>query len=483
MRFQLCTLAIGLFAAASAQASPWAEVGDNALRADVAVLAASGVVNGITTQWALPWDGLLGGLGEAQLSAQTPSVRAAASRVLARGKAEIALGFSASLTLGAATTPSIVYGFDSMGRGDGQAQLSLAYASGGTSARLSVGAFTADFTGRSVKFMPDGSYIAQKVGDTLVYAGYLSHWWGPGWTSALALSNNARPMPQIGIQRVSSEASSWPILNLLGPWRAEFFIGLLNDPRIDRNTIYDAVHFTFNPLPGLEIGIARTEQICGENHPCVPLRDTLHLDNSPTNVNYTNNEGQIDLRWSHTLLGVPAEFYMSLMNEDSSPFTHSGTVHLFGVTAFVPLNYGTPLRLTVEYTDSLATNDIFSFGNVMYGFSYNNGGYPDGMRYRGRTIGFSLDSDSRLLSLQGAWSDEGGRFYEVYFHNAHISHPRNLLGNVVTTAPVVISMAEARVAFPFADIRLDLAARFQDDQPRPAAGFAASFEATIRVAL
>ena len=42
------------------------------------------------------------------------------------------------------------------------------------------------------------------------------------------------------------------------------------------------------------------------------------------------------------------------------------------------------------------------------------------MRYRGRTIGFSLDDDSRLVSLQGSWSDSGGRFYELSFHHADV---------------------------------------------------------------
>jgi hypothetical protein len=483
MRFHLHTLAIGLLASTSAWASPWAEVGDNALRADVAVLASSGVVDNVTSQWALPWGGVLSELSDTSLSVQSATVRAAAARVRTRGLAETVSGFSGSLTLGAATSPSVVYGFNGLGRGAGQAQLSLAYASGGTAMRLSVGAFTTDFTGRTVKFMPDGSFIAQKIGDTLVYAGYLSHWWGPGWISALALSNNARPMPQIGIQRISSEASGWPVLDWLGPWRAEFFIGLMDDPRIDRNTVYNALHFAFNPLPGLEIGLARTEQLCGKGHPCVPLRDTLHFTNDPTNINYTNAQGQIDIKWSHAFLGVPAQFYMSVMNEDSSPITHSGTTHLFGVTAFAPMPKGSPLRLTVEYSDSVPTEDIFSFGKVLHGFSYNNGGYLDGMRYRGRTMGFSLDSDSRLLSLQAGWSDPAGRFYELSVHNAHVSNPNNGLGNTVTSAPVRINMAEARVGLPWHSMKLDLALRLQDDQPRPRSGLEAGFDIALRAPL
>ena len=42
-----------------ASASPWAEVGDNQLRADVDVLQAAGVVEVITIAWPLPWQSLL----------------------------------------------------------------------------------------------------------------------------------------------------------------------------------------------------------------------------------------------------------------------------------------------------------------------------------------------------------------------------------------------------------------------------------------
>jgi hypothetical protein len=124
----------------------------------------------------------------------------------------------------------------------------------------------------------------------------------------------------------------------------------------------------------------------------------------------------------------------------------------------------------------------------MHGFAYNNGTYLDGMRYRGRSLGFSLDSDSRLLSLQGSWTDSGGRFYELSLHHAVVSNP-NIQGsvpqayNAVTAAPFIANIGEARVSLPLSGMKLDLAARLQDDVPRPDKGFTAGFEAALRVAL
>lgn len=473
--------------AVPAAASPWAEAGDNQLRSDIEYLAATGTVDDLSTHWPLPWNSLVETLHNEDLAAMPGSVRDAARRVKGLAKALNRPGVSGMLMVDATNQPATVYGFDGMGRGDGAAQLSLSYSSENYSARVSLGMFSPSLGSRGNKLMPDGSYVAAKVGGALVYAGYLDHWWGPGWISALSLSNNARPMPQIGIERLSTSASSWPVLRWLGPWQFEFLVGMLDGPRIEPDTFYNGARLTFHPMDGLEIGLARTEEFCGQGHPCAPLRDYISLGNSAQSANRTNDQGLIDVKYSYRLGAVPIQSYMQLMNEDSSPFTHSGTSHLFGTTVFLPIA-ANPLRLTVEYTDSVPTWDIFSFGTVMHGFSYNNSTYPDGMRYRGRSLGFSLDSDSRLLSVQAGWTDDANRYYQLSLHHAVISNPNiqsyaSQAYNVVTTSPVIANIAEARVTLPLPNMKLDLAGRLSDDQPRPDKGFSASVEAVLRVAL
>lgn len=472
-----------------AVASPWAEVGDNQLRSDIEYLAASGTADDLTTHWPLPWNSLVETLGQKDLSLAPTSIRAAARRLTLTAKALNEQGVTAMLSLDATNMPATVYGFDGMGRGKGAAQFSLGYSSEDYSGRLSVGVFSPNFGRQGNKLMMDGTYLATKVGGALIYGGYLDHWWGPGWISALSLSNNARPMPQIGIERLETSASSWPVLRWLGPWQLEFVVGMLDGPRKEPDTFWNGLRWTFHPLDGLEIGLARTQQFCGQGHPCSPLADYISFtNNSATSINKTNDQGVIDVKYSFPVMGVYTQAYMQLMNEDSSPITHSGTSHLFGVTAFLPARYN-PVRLTVEYTDSVPTVNVFSFGSVLHGFAYNNYSYADGMRYRGRSLGFSLDSDSRLLSLQGSWTDSGGRFYEASFHHAVISNPK--IGsdlarfyNVVTTAPVIANIAEVRTSLPVpGSMKLDLAARIQDDQPRPDKGFSASFEVALRMLL
>jgi len=388
--------------------------------------------------------------------------------------------------LDATNKPGLVYGFDSLGRGEGQAQLALELNSGIFSGRLALGGITRDFGAASNKIMPDGSYLSARLGGVRVYAGYLDHWWGPGEISALQLSNNARPMPQLGLMRSETQASSWPILRWLGPWQFEFFLGTLDGPQIQSNVRYSAARLAINPLPGLEIAAAKTEEFCGQGHPCSPLRDYFTNFDFSTHPNNVNGQGSIEFKYGRSLGGLPFQIYAQMMNEDYSWLTSSGSSTLVGSSIFLPTN-GNPVKLTAEYTNTIATKTPFSFGNFIHGYTYTDTQFPDGMHYRGRTLGFSLDTDSQLLSLQGNWSDPAGRFYELSLHHAMIGSKHAPGVSVVTGYPVIVNMAEARFSLPLTlggrSTRLDLAGRLQDDQPRPHNGFAAALEVALRVPL
>ncbi|HWA70604.1 MAG TPA: capsule assembly Wzi family protein [Rhizomicrobium sp.] len=487
-----CWFAGLLFTAAltatPAMASPWAEVGDNQLRGDIELLVTSGALRSVTIHWPLPWAAIVSGLARTPLDRYPAAVRAAAGRVLARAQGEAGPGLSASLTADATNRPGVVYGFDGMGRGDAQAQLSLERNGDVFSGRASLGVITRNSGGRRTgKLMPEGTYLSVNIADQLrVYAGYLDHWWGPGAISALSLSNNARPMPQVGIERASSAASSWPVLRWLGPWQWEFILGKLDGPQIQSNTYYNAMHITISPLKWLELGVSKTEQFCGQGHPCAPLRDYFTNSDFAAHPDNVNGEGALEIKLHHAVFGVPVQAWMQLMNEDYSLFNHSDTSHLFGASLWVPAP-DNPVKLTAEFTDSIATITAFAFADPAYGVSYTNGQYPDGMRYRGRTLGFSLDDDSTLLSLQGSWTDAGGCFYELSLHHATIGDARSIGANAVSPLPVKLNLAEARIRLPFdlgrQGFTLDLAGRVQDDQPRPSRGFAVAIEAGIRIGL
>ena len=243
--------------AGPAFASPWAEVGDSALRSDIEILAAAGVIDDVTSQWPLPWTAIAQRIESTHLAGQSEPVRAAAERVLALAHRQTADGWQASASIDLSNRANVVYDFGGLGRGDAQSGASLTYNNRYFSGRLALGIYSPGVSGRGTLLNADDSYVATKLGDALIYAGQISHWWGPGWISALSLSNNALPMPQIGIERLDTSPFKFPVLRWLGPWQAEFFVGLLDGPRIDDHTLYNALRVTFNPAPGLQIGLAR----------------------------------------------------------------------------------------------------------------------------------------------------------------------------------------------------------------------------------
>src|SRR5690606_27273760 len=99
MRFQIHIIALALFAATGASASPFAETGNSQLRADVALLGHAGLIHDFSGQWPIPFAPLLSGLPG---DAADPTLHAAAQRVRAQGGAD---GFSSSAMLGLTNSP------------------------------------------------------------------------------------------------------------------------------------------------------------------------------------------------------------------------------------------------------------------------------------------------------------------------------------------------------------------------------------------
>ena len=141
------------------------------------------------------------------------------------------------------------------------------------------------------------------------------------------------------------------------------------------------------------------------------------------------------------------------------------------------------MRLTAEYTSSIATKNVFSFGDYIDGYAYNDFKYADGMRYRDRTLGFSLDNDLRLASLQASWIAPNAFVYTFTYHHAWIGSPDSIGANVVSATPVGVNIGEANLRMPLSRGSFDIKARLQDDQPRPDKGFMAAIETVLTVKL
>ncbi len=375
----------------------------------------------------------------------------------------------------ATNAPEIVRGFDALGRQNVQTQGTLSWNGESTFVQLSAGVQSHDhFDGQTL--LLDGTYIARQINGAAVYAGYMTHWWGPGWISALELSNNARPIPQIGISRIDTSPFKSRWLSWMGPWQAEFFVGVLDGDMIPNHTLVDGLRLNINPLPGLDIGVARLDEACGHDHPCNPVVSYFDLRNTDQHPSKTNDQGDISVKYSHRLGEIDLSGYLELMNEDSNPVYHSGSSHLFGLTAWVPVGQ-TRVRFTAEFADTIPTTNIFNFGTYEYGFAYNDYKYLGGMRYRDRALGSSLDTDSKLITLQASWLGPYNVNWTLSYHHADVDAQPPFNSEVyssisyVSSAVVPISVGEVRASFPILEhFTVDAAVRYSTDQPRPAHG-------------
>src|SRR3984885_12912636 len=228
-RAVLRTLTLGglFFGLTHAWAAPWAEVGDAQLRSDIETLAMAGVIDNLTTEWPVPWTRILDRLAvSGSLGGPPDWVVNAAERIRQQAASQMAQDTSSfSAYFDATNAPEVVRGFDALGRQDVQTQGTLSWNGDSTFIQLSAGVQSHDHFDTQTLLL-DGTYIARQINGAAVYAGYMTHWWGPGWISSLSLSNNSRPIPQIGISRIDTTAFRSKWLHWMGPWQAEFFIGV-----------------------------------------------------------------------------------------------------------------------------------------------------------------------------------------------------------------------------------------------------------------
>jgi hypothetical protein len=144
------------------------------------------------------------------------------------------------------------------------------------------------------------------LGNWMLTAGWQDRWWGPSRDGSLLLGTNARPTPGIMLQRIASAPFESRWLSWMGPWTLTTFMSLLDDERVVNDAYLFGVRGSFRPPgTGLEIGISRTAQWCGDDRPCDAetfIDLLLGNDNRGVNVDPEdepgNQLGGFDVRWA-----------------------------------------------------------------------------------------------------------------------------------------------------------------------------------------
>lgn len=476
-----------LLASPALKADPWTPTDDRLLRTDIELLADYGILRGPLASWPVNWKHVRGALEATSVETLPPFVRDAYLRVqaVAPDRGFRARGWGAELDVAATNQQALVRGYGAQARGDYDAQMRFSGRSGGSYLSLSVGLQDEPF-GRNLTF--DNAYFAQEVGNWIAYVGTVERWWGAGWSSALMFSTSARPQPQVGFKRNSPDPFKSKWLSWIGPWSIDAFVSLQDESggRFD-NDIIAGLRIDIQPIKGFTFAVKRAIQLCGDGRPCgfSTWVDSLfpigNADNTGTLNEPGNQMAGFDVRYGGRIGQVAFSLHGELIGEDETDLFPSKFSSLGGVRVSAPWgDDGARWEMIAEYSDTFANRTFIkeNFRNT----TYSNFIYRDGWRYRGRSLGGSLDNDTRLISLTGQFTDTKNRFYRAAFHHADINSD-GTGRHTISLNNEIIHIVEAETIIPtsFGDVRAEI--RLQDDEPNTplSSSFTGAFEVSYQV--
>jgi hypothetical protein len=404
-------------------AEPLASPGDLQLRHDLQLLNDSGAINVPLTAWPLALGDIHWAIEAADDRTMSEPARAAFERVrehvsweLETGIVEYRFGASGS------ENPRIIRTFENTPREEGELSAGLSWLGERFVVNLSASYVANPFDDE--EFRPDGTYIGAALGNWIVTAGWQERWWGPGRDSSLILSTNARPTPGIAIQRNVSTPFETKWLSWMGPWTLTSFMTELDDERTVNDTLLFGVRGSFRPPnTGLEIGISRTAQWCGDDRPCdgdAFLDLLVGNDNQGVNVDPDdepgNQLGGIDIRWTLPK-AIPVALYMQWIGEDGAErsfpsFPIGSWLRQLGAEYWGTVA-GLSHRTHVEVSESMCREGGFGLGNRKPDCAYEHPIYNTGYRYEGRAIGHSADGDSLSYSIGSTLVQSAGHLWSI----------------------------------------------------------------------
>ena len=387
---------------ASVWAGPYIPPGDLALRHDIQRLADHGVIKGTVTTWPLAWGPILSDIEQADITKLPADLVDAIVRLKQRASWATRtdeLTFNAEVSLSDNATR--VRSFQDTPRG--RAEVSAGASWIGEWLNVDLNVQYVDSAQDDDDFRLDNSMVGVAIGNWSIAASTTERWWGPGWDGSLILSNNARPIPSITIDRIFTDSFETRWLSWLGPWDFSVMFGQLEKEREIPNAQIFGMRFNFRPLPSLEIGLSRTAQWCGDDRPCdIDTFVDLFLgrDNTGDSGIAGDNEpgnqlAGIDFRWTPEVFGKPFGFYGQFIGEDEAGGFPSRYLGQFGLEWSGYLMDRWSTRAYVEFS---GTSCQFHESSKLYNCAYNHGIYETGYRYRGRAIGHGADNDAELLS-------------------------------------------------------------------------------------
>lgn len=464
----LGALCIGLSASSQA-ATPWVQAGDLTARHHIEALQSQGCLKGVTLSWPISWAALMKGYRLAK--AQHPSADAGAcsnqhSEYLQKAlEATQQATTGAELTLGGATQEPLYTSFSSQVEDEATGQIAFYSMGEHWAANLSVG--YVDGERDDIHLRADGSYLAGIVGNWQLGVGAIDRWWGPGWQSSLALSNNARPVPGLWFSRQMPLAPESPWLSWIGPWDLQVIVGQLENDRAVPRALLLGGRFVFNPVDSLQIGLTRLAQWGGEGRPqdldalwnAVIGRDNGQTSGLKEGEDPSNQIAGLDFRLSLDPGEVPVGIYGQFMGEDEAGGLPSKLSSLAGLDMVTGFGHGSQ-RFFLEATETVAGSWI---SERRLNTAYEHGTYRSGFRHYGRNMATSWEGDARAVTLGLQQFFRNGVTLGLNLSRATLNQDGTIRAVIAedgaatlqSVAEQDISLAELRVQHPMLGGRLD----------------------------
>ena len=229
----------------------------------------------------------------------------------------------------------------------------------------------------------------------------------------------------------------------MGPWDLTVMLGIMNDDdRAVDDPLFFGVRYNFKPLSGLEIGLSRTAQFCGNSSCSISEFWDMLFRNEGKEENTANQLAGFDVRWSSRLWGQPFSLYTQWTGEDETNFIPTDWLGLFGGEVWGSAGKLGSWRVIFEWADTSCDFRLYRSirgddGDSSPNCAYNSASYPTGYRYWGKSVGHSYDNDASVFTLMGVLSNQQERSWILASNYGKLNRigepdPRNTVAAVAT---------------------------------------------------
>lgn len=422
----LIALSSLVYTSAALAQTDWIAV-DSGARDDVQLIVDQTGVAAPLGTWPLPLAELARILDAVPEAArQRPAIAAAMRRLGALRDRSMQRGWRGAVGV-AGGDPARLRGQGDTLREHGELSVNEIYATTRWTADLALTTAPSASDGQDTRL--DGSHLTAQFGNWMFSANKISRLWGPSAESSLILSDNARPMPALSLDRASAVAFDNRFAHWLGPWSFSSFIALMDNHRADVNRpLFWGLRASAHPLPGLDIALTRTIEMCGQGRRCSPKifwnalvgKDNVGVGGNVSAADQPGNQmGGWDVRLRSPWSRLPIALYEQQIGEDAKNHRPTSRLAQHGIESWWSFDSGASLRVFFEYVDTVCGANS---PQPIFHCSYRNSVFFDeGYRYLGRVIGHTADSDSLLRVAGLRFTDAAGRVWGTRYRTGTLN--------------------------------------------------------------